>query len=82
MFNPSKKVFISPNCLQEKNKEKLILETLTKQKIPSQNIFKNVDLDIANNGDYLIRCIGSTIQVFILEFMLNFGFVTKRIGEL
>ena len=82
MLNPSKKVFISPNCLQEENKEKLILEKLAKQKISYQNIFKNVDLDIANNGDYIIRCIDDTIQVFILEFMLNFGFVTKRIGVL
>ncbi|HYL66852.1 MAG TPA: hypothetical protein VEU72_06825 [Nitrosopumilaceae archaeon] len=82
MLNPSKKVFISPNCLQEENKEKFILEKLAKQKISSQNIFKNVNLDIANNGDYIIRCIDDTIQVFILEFMLNFGFVTKRISVL
>lgn len=82
ILEPSHRVFITENCLEDETTIKYLKRALGKYKFPKENVIEEVDFDVARNGDYLVRCIGGTIQVFTLEFILNFGFVTKRIGEL
>ena len=81
MFDPSKRVFLAPNCLQNKSITDRVFKTLQEYKIPKNNILE-LDFDLMRKGDYLLRCIGNVIKVFEIDFIPPFGFVTKPIGEL
>ena len=82
ILDSSQKIFIAESCLKDETIRNHLRRVIEKYQFPKQNVIEGVNLDNANTGDYLVRCIGGSIQVFQMEYLLNFGFRTKKIGEL
>lgn len=80
MFNPSKRVFLSSDCLREEAITQHIFEVLQGHKIPKNNIIAEINFDLVQAGDYLIRCVNNMITVFEIQFIPSLGFITKHRG--
>lgn len=80
-IDQSKRVFINENCYKEEATGKYLLEQLDKMGFSKNYLVRGVDLDIAKNGDYKIRCIGGELTIFEVEFR-NDNLILKPIGKL
>ena len=81
MFDVSRKVFLSPNCISDEVIKKYVMKVLSEYKVPKENIFDDSKMESVSTGDYLIRCIGGTLVIHKIELSLD-GFVTKVIGRI
>jgi len=81
LFDVSRKVFLSQNCVSEQVIKKHVMKLLEDHRIPKENIFDDSKMDLVRTGDYLIRCIGGTIVVHKIDLTPN-GFTTKIIGRI
>ena len=81
-LNQSKKLFFTPSCLKEQKTLDFIMKVLKKQNFPEKNIIKNMNVDAANSGDYLVRCLDDAVHLFEIQMILPFGFTTNLLGSL
>lgn len=81
LFDVSRKVFLSQNCISEQAVKKYVMKLLEEHHIPKENILDDSKMDVVLTGDYLIRCIGGTIVVHKIE-LSHEGFTTKIIGRI
>lgn len=81
LFDISRKVFLSPNCVSDQVIKKYVMKVLEEHKIPEANIFDDSEMNLVSTGDYLIRCISGTLVVHKIDLSLD-GFVTKIVGRI
>ena len=82
LLDNSKKVFLSPNCLKDKKTMERILKVLDGYKVPKDRIISEVDMNLLNSGDYVIRCFDGEVHVFGTQLILPFGFTTYFVGKI
>ena len=80
-LNQSKKLFLTQSCLEQKTLD-YILKVFKKYDFPEKNIIRNIDMDLINSGDYLIRCLNGAVHIFEIQLTLPFGFTTNLLGSL
>jgi hypothetical protein len=80
MLDPSKRVFLSPNCIEDGSITNYLFKTLQDHSVPKNNIFTEINMDLVRSGDYLVRCIDNVIKVLEINFIPPFGFITKYYG--
>lgn len=78
VLDPSKRVFLSPNCLEDETVTNHLFKTLQEQNVPKNNIFTEINLNLVRSGDYLVQCIDNIIKVLEIDFIPPFGFITKH----
>ena len=81
-LNQSKKLFLTPSCLKEQKTLVYILKVLKKQNFPEKSIIQNMNVDTANSGDYLIRCLDDVAHIFEIQLIIPYGFTTNLLGIL
>ena len=81
-LNQSKKLFLAPSCLKEQKMLDYILKVLKKQNFPEKNIIQSMNIDAANSGDYLVRCLDDAVHLFEIQLTLPLGFTTNLLGKL
>ena len=67
LFDVSRKVFLSQNCISEQAVKKYVMKLLEEHRIPKENILDDSKMDVVSTGDYLIRCIGGTLVIHKIE---------------
>ncbi len=82
MLDNSKKVFLSPSCLKDKTVMERILQVLDGYKVPKARVILQVDMNILNSGDYLIRCSDGVVNLFEIQLTVPFGFTTNFVGKI
>ncbi len=82
MLDNSKNVFLSPNCLKDETVMERILQVLDGYKVPKDRVFMQVDMNILNSGDYLIRCSDGVADLFQIQLTIPFGFTTNFVGKI
>ncbi|HEV2193811.1 MAG TPA: hypothetical protein VGR54_09365 [Nitrosopumilaceae archaeon] len=82
MLDNSKKVFLSPSCLKDKTVMERILQVLDGYKVPKDKVFLEVDMNILNSGDYLVRCSDGVAHLFGIQLTLPFGFTTNLVEKI
>ncbi len=81
LFDVSRKVFLSQNCVSEQVIKKHVMKLLEGHRIPKENIFDDSKMDLVGTGDYLIRCIAGTLVIHKIELSHD-GFTAKIIGRM
>lgn len=81
LFDVSRKVFLSQNCVSEQVIKKHVMKLLEGYRIPKENILDDSKMDLVRTGDYLIRCIAGTFVVHKIELSHD-GFTAKIIGRM
>lgn len=81
MLNSSRKFFLSPSCVSGNKIADHVLEVLDEHKIPKSVVYEEIDTNMMNSGDYLIRCFGRMIQVWEIE-VIPFGITTRLLENL
>ena len=81
-LDASKRVFLAPSCLKDDTIVERILQVLDGYKVPKDRIILQVDMDILNSGDYIIRCSDGVVQLFEVQLTLPFGFTTNPVGKI
>jgi len=82
MLDFSKRVFLAPSCLKDKTVMKRILQVLDSYKVPKDKVILQVDMNILNSGDYLIRCSDGVANLFEVKLTVPFGFTTHFVGKI
>jgi hypothetical protein len=82
LLDNSKKVFLSPSCLKDKTAMERILQVLDGYKVPKDRVILQVDMNILNSGDYLIRCSDKEANLFEIKLTVPFGFTTNFVGKI
>ena len=59
-----------------------ILKILDGDKVPKDRVILEVDVNILNSGDYLIRCVDGVAYLFEVELTVPFGFTTNLVGKI
>ena len=80
ILDPSKRVFLSTNCLEDKSVTDHLFKTLLEHNVPKDNIISEINMNFIRAGDYLVQCIGNAIKVLEIDFIPPFGFMTKYYG--
>lgn len=80
-LNQSKKLFLAQSCLEKKTLDH-ILKVVKKYNFPEKSIIQNINMDVINSGDYLIRCLNGAVHVFEIQLTVPFGFTTNLLGSL
>lgn len=78
----SKRVFLSPSCRKDSKILDRTIKSLIDHKFLEKNIVKNMDMDIINSGDYLVRYLDEKMQLFEIKLTLPFGYTTEFIVNL
>lgn len=81
MLDPSRKFFLSPSCVSDNKTTDYVLGILHGHKIPKSSVYNEIDTNLINSGDYLIRCFGRMIQVWQIE-VIPFGITTRLLEHL
>jgi len=81
-LNQSKKLFLTQSCLKEQKTLDYILKVIAKHNFPEKNIIRNMNVDVINSGDYLVRCLDDIVHLFEIQLTLPFGFTTNLLGSL
>lgn len=81
LFDLTRKVFLSPNCVSDESVKQHVLRALAEKKVPREKIVDGAELDSVADGDYLIRCVGDTLVVNQISLSRE-GFFTKVVGHL
>ncbi|HEV2193718.1 MAG TPA: hypothetical protein VGR54_08895 [Nitrosopumilaceae archaeon] len=82
MLDNSKKVFLSPSCLKDKTVMERILQVLDGYNVPKDRVFLEVNMNILNSGDYIIRCSDEMAKLFEVQMTVPFGFTTNLVGKI
>ena len=78
----SKKVFLSPSCLKDKKVMEKILKVIDAYKVPKNKVFLEVNMNILNSGDYLVRSSDGMAHLFEVQLTQPFGFTTNLVGKI
>jgi hypothetical protein len=68
-----RKVFLSGPCLEDQKKLDHIMHVLEGYKITKDRIIIEINWDILNSGDYLIRCSTDKITLYEIELTSDGG---------
>lgn len=81
LFDVSRKVFLSQNCISEQVIKKHVMKLLEEHRIPKENILDDSKTNLVKTGDYFVRCIVGTLVIHKIE-LSHEGFTTKIIGRI
>jgi hypothetical protein len=78
----TRKVFLPPSCVNDKKTLERILKVLDDYKVPKNNIFLEIDMNILNSGDYIIHYFDGVVHLFEVQLSSLFGFTTNFVGKI